>query len=307
MKYTIVGSGFGLYGYLPSLLVDSGATIFLPIKYQKEVVRRKELKSSLGVINWLQSEVECINHADVVIVASMPLIQNSLILSLTKEFKNKILILEKPLGQSPSDSLSILDRLKFFEFKFRINYSFIYCKWYPVLEEYLKVGTSLQLNWQFKAHHFKNNLQNWKRIHEQGGGVLRFYGIHVIAMLSQLGYTRVTDSFILPNSMGDLIEWNATFIGANVPEFKVNISSDNDTQVFNVLKIDSNLPNSFLIKINNPFELEVAMKGQDVRSSVIVKLIKSLSESDLSYNDWYCTTNSLWELVEKNTKVISRP
>jgi len=42
---------------------------------------------------------------------------------------------------------------------------------------------------QLKADHFKNNKDNWKRDHKQGGGPLRFYGIHLIAVLAELGYT----------------------------------------------------------------------------------------------------------------------
>ena len=41
-RFTILGSGFGLYGYLPALL-DLGHMVTLPTRYQAVVAGRPEL------------------------------------------------------------------------------------------------------------------------------------------------------------------------------------------------------------------------------------------------------------------------
>jgi len=43
MNTLIIGSGFGLYGYLPSI-IDFSKKIYLSIKYKKKVENRKDLK-----------------------------------------------------------------------------------------------------------------------------------------------------------------------------------------------------------------------------------------------------------------------
>src|SRR5581483_4392648 len=50
--------------------------------------------------------------------------------------------------------------------------------------------TSVRINWRFLAHHYQNNLDNWKRRPEQGGGALRFYAIHFLALLAMVGEWR---------------------------------------------------------------------------------------------------------------------
>ena len=51
MNTLIIGSGFGLYGYLPSIN-DFSKKIYLSIEYKKKIENRKDLKKYLNRINW---------------------------------------------------------------------------------------------------------------------------------------------------------------------------------------------------------------------------------------------------------------
>ena len=71
----------------------------------------------------------------------------------------------------------------------------------------------LNLNWEFMAHHYINNLDTWKNKHSHGGGALRFYGIHVIALLAYVGYNNIIKSKLSLDLAGNPYQWSAIFSG----------------------------------------------------------------------------------------------
>ena len=45
---------------------------------------------------------------------------------------------------------------------------------------------NLNYNWKFKQAYFKNNIPTWKINEKAGGGLLKYYGIHVFYHLVDL-------------------------------------------------------------------------------------------------------------------------
>ena len=52
--------------------------------------------------------------------------------------------------------------------------------------------SNVRIGWNFQAAHFRSNSpESWKANSQNGGGALRFYGIHLLACAAELGYQTV--------------------------------------------------------------------------------------------------------------------
>ena len=73
------------------------------------------------------------------------------------------------------------------QYKKKINYSigflFEYVNWYKLIKKNLqsKGKNDISIEWNIKNN--INSLRSWKYDYKQGGGLLRYYGIHFIKLL----------------------------------------------------------------------------------------------------------------------------
>ena len=227
----ILGGGFGLYGYLPAA-VDSGSNdVLLPTKYRKIIENRKELKKYQTNIVWLDSDQKLINLASTLVIARRPSDQLMLIPKLVTQGNLETIILEKPIAPTPESALRLLETIEQSNIRCLAGFILRYLPWFLDLKEKLAsrsfaTNQTLHLKWFFLAHHFAEDIKTWKTNHNHGGGVIRFFGIHIIAALSELGFTKVISSEvggrsqIHKNSL-----WRAAFNGTGLPEFRVELDS----------------------------------------------------------------------------------
>lgn len=232
--FAIIGSGFGRYGY-KSALDRLGCP-------SRNVGRKDEIRESA------------------VIIAVPPQEQPPIVRRLIRDPKIRVLLLEKPLAHSPKESMKLLKDLKAWGGKFRIGYLFSDTDW---AESYPRA-----ISWKFMAAHYANNLDNWKR----KLGVLRYYGIHVVAYLSQAGYTDIV------HSLHDDHRWHALFIGHPLTPCVVDVNSKSEVTSF---KIDGK-------EILSPW-------GKDDRVDV---LARSLKKFMYSKQPEYGPEIELWAKVE---------
>merc|ERR1711991_704540 len=140
---------------------------------------------------WVDNQKVSIEKSNNVIIA-VPPIKQSIMIKKCLEFKTiKNIFLEKPLAQSPIESSMVLNILNTSKVNYAINYSFIYLELLHKKLLSVNLKCELNLNWEFMAHHYIKNLDTWKNKHSHGGGALRFYGIHVIALLAYVGYNNI--------------------------------------------------------------------------------------------------------------------
>ncbi len=303
----ILGSGFGLYGYLPTLANCTSEKIFLLERYKEKFNTRTELFPFKKSIVWVKSLNELLSTVETLVISLTPseqekTLRNSL---LHKNIKN--FILEKPLATSPSSSISLLLDIIKNNCNFRISYTFPHTNWAKILFDlkYMQSLRQVNITWNFLAHHYKNDLQNWKRFHDQGGSVLRFYGIHLIAIASDIGYTDILYSNINEGIENDFNNWECCFTGKNLPNFYININSKSSKTEFLVdaIPID-NLSNSKrLISQDNPFSTIQNLSNSliDSRVSLLECVFKSFNNNKNFYQD-YINTNLLWKLSEEKIK-----
>ncbi len=296
--FTIVGSGFGLYGYLPAILQELGDKVILPEEYLSKVRSRRELKELEKDIFWVKNKELAIKKATKVIFTVPPNYQYKAVKNLFNDNgRNNVqtIFLEKPVATSPIKSIELLELLESKEVDYVIGYSFLYLDLDSNFNTLVNSSAQISWQWSFMAHHFSMDLKNWKRYHSSGGGVLRFYGIHIIAFLSKFGYDNVKESTLTCQHSDEPFIWSAKFLGGNLPPCNVTVNCKSQKDVFNI--ISENIDNSILL--NDPFSLLVdRFDGLDKRVPMLASLLKDEMPDKKNGNQIYKNINSLWEIVE---------
>ena len=78
MNCLILGSGFGLYGYLPAINKIS-KKIFIPEKYKDFFFSRNDLKKYKNKIVWFKNINKILNKIQILIIAKRPSDQGKII------------------------------------------------------------------------------------------------------------------------------------------------------------------------------------------------------------------------------------
>jgi predicted dehydrogenase len=298
--FTVTGSGFGLYGYLPALVETYGEPVLLPRAYESKVRARPELRQYLASIRWAEDAESALAMASGVVVANIPRVQPEIVSRCLGYAGIGRLVLEKPLAVTPAAASEMIDGLRSSGKRFRVGYTLLHTAWGRSLDwpDRGDAGDRVAITWTFMAHHFANVLANWKREHAQGGGVLRFFGVHLLALLARHGYRDVDGSVLAGQSAGEPERWRAAFAGPAVPRCDVEIDSRCEANRFRVTR-SSRGETVALIDLQEPFELESTGAGMaDRRVAVLMRLLDSFQRDDAACYAHYDEANRLWAAVE---------
>lgn len=269
---------------------------------KKKFNGRNELKRFDEQVHWCVNEGELLSLCNLLIIAQMPDCQEKWLKEALKEKQLEFILLEKPLAASPESSELLLEMLSRSDKSFRIMYSFLYLEWFQKLKKTIDQASTytVEILWHFKAHHFSNELLTWKRFHSQGGGVIRFYGIHLIAVLSSLGINNVVSSAVKKYDADVPYEWNAVFAGNKEKQITVSVDSDSDKKEFSVIVRNKNEV-ILEIKEHDPFFECTRNDDLDNRVELNKKIHTSLLldiDSEQTIN-LYKEINSLWKSTEE--------
>ena len=257
--YTIVGKGFGLYGYLPAIMMNQ-SNLVLSSEYKLNIEKRKDINQYINRIKWTQSIEESIHLSNNIILAIPPKEQFKFLNEKEINISDKTVFLEKPIASSPKESFILLKFLEEKKIKFYVNYSFIYLDWFKNLYHKinsLKPDAVIKITWEFKAHFLMTNFMNWKSDFKLGGGILRFYGIHLMAVLTALNYENC--KIIKLKNNAETIVYK--IINSNKPIIKISININSSRDIFSINIFDNNIKNKeILIDIKDPFERQKNIK-----------------------------------------------
>jgi predicted dehydrogenase len=298
----ILGSGFGLYGYLPAIVHATSEKIVLLENSREKFNTRGEIQFCKERIVWVKTLDDFINRVDLAILAVPPSAQASLIERLVNIDRLKKILIEKPVAISPHYSSILLERLVNAGKLFVVGYTFLYTDWARLLTNHFKVGNApseMVIQWNFLAHHYRSDLHNWKRYHSQGGGVLRFYGIHLVALASVLGFyivESVCDGF----SIDDLSKWRATFRNEEGSRINVVIDTHSSSSLFEINSSGTHGINHLQVKLIDPFDENQNDFG-DKRINLLTKMYAQFEELKPDDCALYSRINELWSDVEKVT------
>lgn len=303
----IFGSGFGLYGYLPALVDGCARRVLLPARYRSRYISRPELQQFEHFIEWKKDEVDVLKSASGLIVALRPNDQSAFINKFLSYQNIDYILLEKPLAATPDAASRIFDELQHNNKIFRIAYTFRFTDWGKELRRDLlsmSVNGVLEIDWSFLANHYRFDINNWKRFNSTGGGAIRFYGIHVIALLSELGYRNVSSSQTVGVSPNEIEKWSASFSGPGVPPCIVVVNTKSPTETFRVeysMGSHGSAINRCYANCSSPFDAK-EMRGEfdhiDRRIPVLIQLCQSLWDNDSAIYEHYSMALAIWRRVE---------
>lgn len=298
MKAAVLGGGFGLYGYVPAL-AELGHVPVLAEKYRATLAARPELRRYMEAVEWVADEAAQLADCEMAIVARPPAEQVRAVHDILAHTGITHLLLEKPLAADAETSRLLLSRVGTDGRRVRIGYTFRLTPWGRRLR--MQGGGVREIAWTFMAHHYANGLANWKRDSAEGGGALAFYGIHVLALLAELGYDRVAAARLEMAGPGDVAAWTAEFTGQGLVPCRAKVDSRAGVTAFMVKDAAGGVT-----ELKEPFAEKAAdmrpVEGQDGRVPLLVELLRDLcGDTELCYS-WYDTTNDLWQQVETVAK-----
>jgi predicted dehydrogenase len=304
--FAILGSGFGMYGYLPAL-IECGMRVALPERYRSVVGGRSELVQYMPEVVWCAGTEDALARASGAVIALRPADQATWIPRLARMPQIRDLILEKPVAPTPAQAASLLEELDCFGKRYRIGYTFGLLPWVVQLRRALggKVA-SIALDWTFLAHHYRADLQNWKRFDQSGGGAVRFYGIHLIALLADCGYDDVSVSLTRGPSDAETAEWEATFTGKAVPPFALRVDTRAGQTRFAIVSKKQGDTDDRIVDQPDPFSsiAPPALHVRDPRVDVLVRLCRSLQDEDENERRRQRRIVALWTKVEARSRRV---
>jgi hypothetical protein len=296
----ILGSGFGLYGYLPAVL-GLGEHVVMPVHYREKLLSRADVRHLDRRVEWAPGGDEKIfAAADALIIARRPADQVRAVQSALTVTSIDRFLLEKPLAPSPEVAAGILDSLEKAGRSIRVGFTFTGTAWAERLAVWMAgaaPGATLDIEWRFQAHHYMNAIQNWKRRMSEGGGALRFYGIQLVGLLAELGYDAVLASELGSDSPDDGARWTATLTGPGRPSCRLAVDSRNSEALFAITG-ESSARSAFDLRLRDPFE-EAPVKGaRDRRVALLSRLCKSLLWEPSGTPAWCRRSVDLWQDAE---------
>ncbi|QHP69041.1 hypothetical protein EI171_18260 [Bradyrhizobium sp. LCT2] len=302
--FTILGSGFGMYGYLPAL-IECGMKVALPERYRAVVGGRSELVQYVPEVTWCPGTEEALAQASGAVVALRPADQAGWMARLADMPDIRELILEKPVAPTPRLATQLIEAFEHAGKRYRVGYTFRFMPWAERLRAVLSEGTDgLSLDWSFMAHHYRANLANWKRFDVSGGGALRFYGIHLIALLAELGYDDVSSSVVSGPSDGETASWEAVFTAQALPPFALRVDSRSTKTCF---RIAADERGPAVVDLSDPFASvrQAVVNVRDPRVDVLARLCRSLDADDASHAQRQRNIIALWARVEATSRRIA--
>jgi predicted dehydrogenase len=244
MNIGIIGSGFGLYGYLPAI-VNSGNVPFVLKSRFPLISERVELLSFENSCKSTSSIGEMVQNCDAIVLATPPNVKLNLLFELIHDSGVSHLFLEKPLGVSPYEGSKILSELVKEKKSFSIAYLFLWTDWFKKILEMTKqshesIPLCIDITWTVAKPD-----QSWKSEVKLGGGLVDFLATHFFAMYWKLGYKE--DDLVVEMNQDFL---HLTSINKNFPKLTSELQYG-DTPSFNILTRGSEI--DFNYQAENPF------------------------------------------------------
>lgn len=292
--FAIVGSGFGLYGYLPALVEAFGEPVLLPEAYRAKFEARPELGAYLASIRWVADTRAALAQATGAVVATPPERQLEVAAQCLALRGLASLVLEKPLAPKPAAAVELLAALRASGKRYLVGYTLLHTRWHERLA--WPASGEVAITWSFMAHHFARDLHNWKRMHAVGGGVLRFFGVHLLALLARHGYRDVRHSTFGGSNPAEPERWRAVFAGDGLPDCRVDVDSRSATSAFRIEAAGA----PPLVDLPEPYAAEPVAQG-DRRVGVLKRFLGTLP-SAAGEQAFYDDVNRLWQRTEDATR-----
>lgn len=220
----ILGGGFGLYGYLPAALKANWQVSTLK-RYRNFLVDRTELVDFFNQISFVEEESLDLDHYEAIVIARNPVEQLKFVRQ-TSDYKGHY-FLEKPIGATLASSLDLLEILETRASSFSIAYLFRHQDWYKKILSGSSGDFNLSINWKIP----RLQSTSWKNDNTYGGGLLSYYGIHLLVLIAELknefeSLEVINQPDILRIKSSESFKtFNIELTAASLPSFEITLSS----------------------------------------------------------------------------------
>lgn len=177
MATGILGSGFGIYGYLPSL-ARTEDVVFILERARSKIECRAELVDFRNQIQYVDSLSSLLGQVDKLVIALPPKIQGQILTE--NNLVGKKLFLEKPLGENIEEHLNLLNLLGQRKLSFKVAYLFLYTEWVDRIAR--SAGKKYKIHWIIPRSD-----SAWKLNLISEFGVESYYGMHFYPIYKYLG------------------------------------------------------------------------------------------------------------------------
>jgi len=221
----ILGGGFGLYGYMPAAIAN-GYEVTTLERYKDFLLSREDLRDHVCKLVFVSEVNLDMNSFDAVVIAKTP-VQQLEILGKYPKFDGRY-FLEKPLGIDSQNHSLTLNFLKKNKLRFSVAYIFRYLEWYRAIALAMQSDCAVKILWRVS----RNPTGSWKGAIESGGGLISYYGIHLLSLVvdlelpvDSLVFSYQADSFEI-SSRSKAKDLCIKIEYADTPEFQVRITNE---------------------------------------------------------------------------------
>jgi len=268
-----------------------------------KLLARAELSGFDSRVHWVETETQVLQLSDALIVALRPSNQVEFVQRALQFDNIERYLLEKPLASHPTQAMDLLRDLTAHARRVRIGFNFRFTKWSALFKESLQSmgdDEEISIDWFFKAHHFAHDLDVWKRYASQGGGALGFYGIHLVALLAEYGYSQVQHSRLSGSQRDQPQLWCATFVGQDLPRCVVTVDTNSDQKIFHLRGSGDNKDRLLNIQLSDPFDQLPQIGALDRRVDLLRQVCASLMDDGPPVPAWVEGSVSLWSACESS-------
>ena len=181
MNIALVGSNFGIKGYLPA--INKIKSIKLKIICSRNIKKLKniDLSNVTAETDWKKIFKRNIK---LIILAVPPKLQEKII-AYNLKYKKKI-ILEKPISSSYFKSKKLVDQIKKKKIKVEVNLTYLNHDLFKKLKYLIdekKLGSinSFKISWNFVSYDLNQKIKSWKTDEKQGGGIKNIFLTHIFS------------------------------------------------------------------------------------------------------------------------------
>ncbi len=298
MKIGILGSGFGLYGYAPVVAALPRAQLVLAEKSRAILRAREDVGHLEAEAQWVPDFAAMQADCQGLILAVPPQVQDDLVQQIAKNTLVERILLEKPIAATPLKAKAVLKHLENTGIHVGFGYNFRHLRWAQELRSQIENapdGSDFQMRWLFNAHHFQNDLDNWKRDPNQGGGALRFYGIHAIDLFRWLGFEKVLASTLAGNPPDIAVEWQASFEDSRSRKVHLHIDTRSHETLFEVASASQD----WRVELADPYAQERLPERGDRRQTVLAHVVReTFVEPATAVSAYDYATIAGWQATE---------
>lgn len=265
-EFGILGSGFGMYGYLPALL-NSGHEVITLSEYKAKLELRPELAKFIDQVTFT-SEQEILDSCENLVIAKDPPSQYQLLSK--NQFQCRRLFLEKPLAPNISQHKEMLEVLESQNINFSVGYLFKFTSWWKSIASDILLGHSLEVEIDWRL----GRPPGWKNSPQDGGGLVAFYAIHFAPILNFPGIS--IDHLISKGSN------KLSFVLTNHDDIKLHIRLEYaDKNAFSIFSMGTFNQKTLLYAGDSPFGAKPSFGEVDPRIPFLEEYIAEVfSEND---------------------------